>query len=466
MDNDSDEIRLDVLAYRILKRWKLCLVIFSFGIIVTASFLAMSVIMANKTLHQEIRLFGIDDRYPNGVPFQRTDFLEPDILSELFASVGLEGIDPKDYTSILSIQPSKTDVSYMRHKFDIQAKFIKENKDGLQELNQLATERDDAIASVNAGKFTLQVNHDKFGLNKDIAKNILQEWPRIWERYVIDNYRVVSDLSLKSMSIVTGTDLSVPENTYYANQQLNYMEQTLSDFAADPRFKRLQSNRGRTPIEVLNGIHEYRAVFFTPVYASILSINTPLSEFYLSDQKLRIDELNKQIDSLQSIINDVHDVNIGLQKSGNNNQNSDADIIEIGDGTLNDIVGLVKAASLQQYLTNTLDKRHELVVERSRIEKELQQINENELLSPEFVATVSRIFGEIVDEHADFLRQAEQRALDSRMSLFTIQTDAFEIGGGVHPKWMKILAIPCLGMVIVLMVLVLIPLRREHGKTN
>ena len=420
-------------------------------------------VSTNKVMRQDIRLFGIDNNYPNGLEFNTRDLLEPDILEELFVSSGLDDFSPDEYTNIVSIERSTRDRGFINEKYDLQAKNIlsKKDADTFTELNKLASERNQAIADANRDRFTLQVNYEQFGISAEAAEIMLDAWPKIWEDYVVGNYRVVTDLSLKSMALVKDADLSIPEHAYYASQQLDYVENNLNKFTADPRFKRMQSKTGRTPIEVLNGLAEYRSVFFTPLYSSVLSIDTPLSEFYLSERKLRIEELDKQIASLQTVVDDISSMEIGNRAGTKGNADGDPDIIQIGDGTLNDIVGLVRKASLQEFLTSTLRERHGLVVEKASIEKQLQQISENELLSDQFVATVTKIFHQILGEYADFLEQAEERALDSRIKLFITDTDASIVGSRVHPKLNQLSLVPVVIFVIACLVCVLIRRKEE-----
>ena len=469
MSNIYDKPELGTVIWnRLLCRWELLLTIFVTGLILLGLYVGVFAVSVDKVMRQDIRLFGIGKSYPNGLEFQKSDFLEPDILEELFVSNGLDDFDPEEYTKIVSIEKSTQDLTFINRRYELEAENILKRKevpgkrgtDSFTELNRLASEKNQAIIDANRNRYTLQINHEKFGISSEAAEILLAAWPRIWEDYVVDNYRVVTDLSLKSMALVRDADLSIPEHAYYANQQLDYIEKNLDKFIRDPRFRRMQSKTGRTPIEVLNGLAEYRSVFFTPLYSSVLSIDTPLSEFYLSERKLRIEELDKQIASLQTVVNDISNMEIGNRGGTKSASDGEPDIIQIGDGTLNDIVGLVKKASLQGFLTNMLRQRHGLVVEKANIEKQLKQISENELLSDQFVTTVTKIFHQIIGEYADFLQQAEERALDSRMKLFMTDTEALIVGNRMHPKILSLLAIPVVILLVSCFVALLV--RREE----
>lgn len=461
--NDEFHIDIKTLALRIIHRWDIFLAVIFLSACGTGAFLSFYAFQTNKIAVQDIRLFGIDDRYPNGTPFSGADFLEPEILAELFYSAGVTGLTPEEQLQAVSIRQSRNDTALITAKYNARAEAIASEKDSFAQLQALGLQRDEELAASNKGVYTLQVNYEELGISKDTATIMLLNWPRIWESYVVDKYRVVTDLSLKSMAVVNDSDLASPAAAYYARQQLDYVRANMETFAGDPRFRRLESTSGRTPIEILRGIDEYDRVLFTPLYSSILSIDSPLSKFYLSDKTLRIEQLDKQIASLQEVVDDITKLEVGSrQESGRSSSGGDGDIIQIGDGTLNDIVGLVQKASLQDFLTATLERRHDLVVEKTEVEKSLAQISGNKLLSPEFIQTVSDIYSDIMDEYGQLLVQAETLALDSRIQMFEPKQDAAFIGSRLHPKFKIMPAVVVIALMLCSLILVAIPTRRER----
>ncbi len=469
---DDDQISVDALSvdtrqlfFRIVDRWKLFV---AYGVVASAllaSLVAFTALNSNKIARQDIRLFGIDERYPNDIPFNITDFIEPQILKELFETAGLHDIDPETYLDIVSISHSRRDTAFIIADYNIKAEMISQRaEDSKAQIQQLAVEREEALRKANDGIYTLQVDYEEHGISKETAIVMLDQWPKIWDRHVVGQYRVLTDLSLRAMVLIEGQDLSRPESAYYARQQLDYISGNLNKFSSDRRFRRLQSSFGRTPDEVLNALGEFDLVLFTPLYSSVLSIDSPLSEFYLSDQKLRIEQLDKQIVSLQSIVDDVTTMEIGVRSRASSQARDQADIIQIGDGTLNDIVGLVQKASLQEFLTSTLERRHSLVVEKTEIEKSLQQVKSNNLLSEEFIADVTSIYNRFIDEYDELLIQAEQLALDSHLTMFDVKTDVGFTGSRTHPKVHMWPFIPASGLLLLMLVMACIPTARERAE--
>lgn len=464
---DSDDLDVFTLIKRVVFRWKIFVL---FGLGSGAAIFALNAIYAvntKKVAQLDIRTFGIEQTYPNGTPFSLTDFLEPAILNDLFASTGLTQFDPEEYENILSIRRSTADTSFINAKYAVQADLIVADKDqsesSLAALQDLALQKQAELQQANKDIITLQVDYERFGIDKQSAEILLETWPKIWANYMVRNYRVVFDLSLNSMALIDGGDLSVPENAYYARQQLDFVRGNVQRFTSDPRYRRMVSNRGRTPIEILRGINEYDQVLFTPLYSSILSIESPLSEFYLADKTLRIEQLDKQIASLQTVVDDITKMEMGVRsQSGSSGANVDGDIIQIGDGTLNDIVGLVQKASLQDFLTSTLERRHQLVVEKTGVEKGLSQIKGNTLLSPEFVKTVSKIHKDIIDEYGDLLKKAEVIAFNTTPVMYQPISDAQYIGSRIHPKAHLWPLVSVFGLIVLAFIFVVIPTRKEQ----
>lgn len=460
----SEEIDIRALFLRVFARWRVFFLYTLGSALAIAAAAAYYAANTNKVATRDIRLFGVETQYPNGTPFDLTDFLEPMVLQELFTSTGLTQFDPEEYENIVSVSRAVNDVGFIMAKYAIKADMIASSKDddSLSQLQQLGFQRDEELNSANKGIITLQVDYEKHGLSKDSAEVLLNAWPRIWEEYFTREYRVIADLSLNSMALIAGGDLSIPENAYYARQQLDFVRANITKFSGDLRFRRMESNRGRTPIEILRGIDEYDRVLFTPLYSSILSIDSPLSEFYLSDQELRIEQLDKQIASLQTVVDDITKMEVGVRNEpGNGSSQTDGDIIQIGDGTLNDIVGLVQKASLQDFLTSTLERRHGLVVEKTEVEKSLAQVQGNTLLSPEFVETVSKIHQDIMDEYGDLLLKAEVIAFSTKRNLFESTSDVQFIGSRFHPKLAIWPGFPAAGLFLLAMICVVIPTRKE-----
>ena len=463
---NDDDIDLYKIVLRVLARWKIYLLIILTLWTCIAAFVFVYPATTNKVLRQEIRLFGLENTYPNGVPFTINDFKEPVILRELFHGAGLTEIDESQYTDIIDIRRTYKDTEFLTQKYQIEADLISASKDpdALAQIQQLALERDAAIASLNPDTYTMQVNYEQFGLDKEAASLLLEQWPIVWQKHLIKEYRVLSDLFLNSMSLVNREYLGNPEAAYYARQQLEFIRKNVKQFSDDTRFKKMVSEDGRTPIELLRGIQEYDQVLFTPLYSSVLSIDSALSEFYLQDQELAIVQLDKQIESLQGIVDDITTMEIGVRSRAGSQSTvpDDGDIIQIGDGTLNDIVGLVQKASLQDFLTTTLERRHQLVVQKTSIEKQLAQVSGNNLLTEEFISSVSDIHNQIMNEYNDLLEKAYELVIDDRIQMFSYVSASYEKGGQrLHPKTPLFALLPIALLIPVIMIFALIPLKSE-----
>ena len=418
-------------------------------------------------------MFGLESHYGNGVPFSINDFYEPDILRELFETTGLSDIDEEDYRDLIKITPTREDIGFIREKYAVEARIIskKNSDDTLAELQDLALKRDAEIARSQPNTYTLQVNHEQFGLAEESAELLLEKWPVIWEKHMMTRYRVLTDLSLNSMALIENQYLGKAEAAYYARQELDFIKNNIEKFKNDPRFKKLKSSKGRTPVELEIGINEYDTVLFTPLYSSVLSIDSGLSEFYLKEQRLTIGQLDKQIASLQSIVDDITTMEIGTRNSAvqqtQTGSGVSGDIIQIGDGTLNDIVGLVQKASLQDFLTQILERRHSLVVSKTNVEKSLQQVDSNRLLTEEFIQSVSDIHVDIIEEYNDLLSKAEKVALDNHLTMYSYKDAAYIKGDNLlHPKAKYFSALPILFCVIASMIMVFIPLPYEKSLEN
>lgn len=460
---------VDILPFilRVLKRWRLIAVLSIPVPVIIAVSLFATTLQPTKSISQIIRFYGIvDGSYPNGTAFTSQDLYTPEVLGRLAQKVEIPELSVAEYYELFEMQPYGVNLKLLEAIHQGEVDQVKDNKEHSQaDLEKINSDFLSRVESENKNLWRLTLEHERLGLSEEAAARVLAAWPKAWEEEMVGNFRVLSDLGLRGSTLIDGGDLSIPENAYYANEQLSHVVAGLGRMSNDVRFRKLQSEKGRTPDELLISIAEYRKVFFQPLYSSVLSIDSPLSEFYLQDQELEIARLEKEISSLQSVVDDVLSVDVRTQASPG--PKADGDIITIGDGTLNDIVGLVQKASMQDFLTGTLNKRHGLEVQKSQVEKSLAQVQGNRLLSPEFVATVSGIHDDILKEYNDLLRSAEERVNQSYLSFYKPMGPAFTEGDSlIHPLMSRIVPVSWALCVFLLCSIQLVRPRPEEEQAN
>lgn len=463
---DDSEINAIPLVQRVIFRWRylfLAMLPGPIGVLIFALFFAT---LPHKTMNQDIRLFGVfGGAYPNGVAFQKEDLMTPEVMTALGIRVGLPELHRGKYSGLLSIERTAVNTDMIRHIYDQKAKAVKDEKSttgSLKDLEDLNTEMLERIADENKNLYQLTINHERYGVSISGAERILQAWPSIWQREFISNFRVMTDLTFKGSNLIDAGDLSKPENAYYANDQLNHVARGLSIMSGDIRFLKLQSNLKRTPDEMIMALEEYRKTFFQPLYSSVLSIDSPLSEFYLQDLRLNVAKIDKEIDSLQRVVHDV--LAVDVRTTTEPGPKADGDIITIGDGTLNDIVGLVQKASMQDFLTSTLKERHALEVQKAVVEKNLAQVDTNKLLTPQFVEATSKIHKDIIDEYNFLLALAERRVTQDALEFYVPVSAPYLNGSATNPYAVRVAGLlALLGFFVCGLVFVFIPRSEEKN---
>ena len=457
-----DEIDLLHLLKRSVARWRLYVIVAVLITLGTAIAAVFERYTAFSVSHQDLRLFGVHKgAYPNGVPFVEADFFLPEVMEVLAAKTGVECLVDDMCPDLLDMNRAYPGRHLLELVYAEKAKVIEGEKrdDTLADLQRLRDEFLEQIDKEFEDTYDLIVNHERYNISHVDAESLLREWPAAWQFVMNSNFRVNLNLTLVGSEFVDVSSFAKPQNVYYANDQINHLVMGLQVLSRDSRFQKMTSLSGRTPGEILLAIDEYKKVFFQPLYSSILSIETPLSKFYLSDQQLEIERLSEQIASLQSTIDDVLAVDVRTKtKPG---PEPDGDIITIGDGTLNDIVGLVQKASMQDYLTTTLDRRHQLEVERSHLQKSLKQVSGNTLLTDEFVSSVSDIHQSLILEYNDLLGKARDYISAEHLEMYKLSSEP-HVSKRPMPDMLIKVPLAAMGVIILLFVVfAFVPLKEE-----
>ena len=464
-----NEINLVIFVRRVFFRWRWH--IFVSIVVLIAGFFIM---LANATtvrghLQQEIRLLGVHDgKYPNGTNFRTDDLLTPEVQQRLADLVNM----PELPSGLLSVDKTGANSGLLRQIYQKRGENLPKGDLRAAELENLHEEMLERIKTDNANMLILRVHHEKFLLPKETAEIIMSNWPGVWEDEFVNNFRVMTDLTLQLASFLDPSDLKSSENVFFADSDLNHITEYLTVMSKDSRLNKMLSPQGRTPAEMLRHIEQYRAVFFDPLYAGVMSVNSPMSEFYMKNIKLDIEAIDKQLASLEEIVQDILTFGMGAgidsaAPEGAPQTNTDQ-AVQFSSGALDEIVSLVQQATFRDLLTETMERRYQLSIEKSEMLKRLAHVEDAQALTDEFIKRASVINTEIINEYNAFLKMARKRVAESRLDFYDIES----VVNYLRPPLINRAFLQILGFVAVMasimsvFVTALIPMRDGRDKAH
>jgi len=201
----------------------------------------------------------------------------------------------------------------------------------------------------------------------------------------------------------------------------------------DARFRAI-AFQGKTPADATEDLILFRKLFFDPIFTSSFSEEGGLSSVYRRDLQLQLVELKSQLTELDSRIEVILEVQQrsskeGLASSGNTPGGSQ---IQLESDALGQLVSLSKAASLAEYLQQTLNQRLEIVSEQASINTRLAKMGSSESamdlkdtgsLDANFYSAAFQRFSLLQDEYVGLVQQAQASALAETPALYQVMTE-------------------------------------------
>ena len=211
------------------------------------------------------------------------------------------------------------------------------------------------------------------------------------------------------------------------------MEKGLTHLRDDARFRAI-AFQGKTAADATEDLKLFRKLFFDPIFTSSFSEEGGLSSVYRRDLQLQLVELNSQLTELDSRIEVILEVQQrsskeGLVSSGNTPGGSQ---IQLESDALGQLVSLSKAASLAEYLQQTLNQRLEIVSTQASINTRLSKMGSSESamnlngadsLDANFYSAAFQRFSSLQDDYVGLVEQAQARALAETPALYQVMTE-------------------------------------------
>ena len=217
-----------------------------------------------------------------------------------------------------------------------------------------------------------------------------------------------------------------------ADLTLDIMAGGLSQLRDDSRFRAIFFE-GVTPADAIAALESFRNLYFDPIFTSSFTEAGGLSSVYRRDLQLQLVELQSQLTELDSRIAVILEVqqrssNEGLASSNNARGSSQ---IQLESDALGQLVSLSTAASLAEYLQETLNQRLDFVSERARINTRLAKMGsgdaglqlDTDSLDANFYSAAFQKFQNLQSHYEGLVAQAQASALAETPALYQVMTE-------------------------------------------
>ncbi|MDB2616550.1 hypothetical protein N9Z13_06585 [Luminiphilus sp.] len=427
----DDEISIGELLQKLWKKRGLIvfLPLVCAGLTIAGLLLAKSV--GSERLSYYVELTGIKDgAYSNGVAFSPQDLLNPKVVNKLTDEFSLE--NPETIGEHLRVQyGTPVSAGTLTEYSAALAANSKSTPEEIARINELYTQR---LRAASRRGLSISVDYTALGLSKTEGELLLRSLPKTWNEVFASEFKIFLGSGVLALSTsYSEINLSTTVGAAEADSSLNVMEKGLSILRDDARFKAI-AFQGKTPADAVQDLKNFRKLFFDPIFTSSFSEEGGLSSVYRRDLQLQLVELKSQLTELDSRIEVILEVQQrsskeGLVSSGNTPGGSQ---IQLESDALGQLVSLSKAASLAEYLQQTLNQRLEIVSTQASINTRLSKMGSSESsmdlrdtgsLDANFYSTAFQRFTALQNDYVGLVEQAQASALAETPALYQVMTE-------------------------------------------
>ncbi len=410
----DDEISLTELFGKLWRRR---------GLIAAAIFFCsllgiLTVLLQSKALesdsYQFIDLVGIEkNRYPNGSSFSPTDLKSPEVLDQMVKQFDLES--RQALSRALSVEYGSPLTYGVIKKFEARLDAAGEDATAIESI---ITAFDAELDAAQATTLKVSLNHRDLGVTSAVAEAIVERIPGLWSTLYTTKYRVLQASGLDSLSI-SRASISMDNTAAVLNSRdvLSRLQSGAETLAQDKRLETLTTESGYNAADLISESDRFRRLFFEPIFTGLFENSDQVSRSFVRETQLKIDEISRNINSLDNDINDLK----GFQDAGSrgvpSGDVSSSATVQLTDNTLDQVLELSRQASLSSYLTEVLTERRSLQNQRSELFKDIARSQSSGFsVEKEFVEAAEQELQIIVDEYIELVskaREQQQRAIDS-----------------------------------------------------
>ena len=397
---------------------------------------------------QEVRL---EACYPSGSQFSPRDIISPPVLERLRSELALPAGANLESALQANFDSPMAELVLRKYRERLAVRTL--TQADINALNLSLAQEMDATVSKSV---RIDVRFDRIGIDEAQGHEVAIALPRIWADVFTRQFRtLVSKELTASIPQATPAEFRNTAGIIAIASRLSEIQRGLKAIGDDRRLSLAQDTQGNSSEDLSQKLSIFREIYFGPLFAVHISDKSLVSEVFLKDQNLQIEDLQRQIAGLDEAVRRV-------QAYGGTNQASpeqgatDAGPAEVqlDAGALSQIVRLAERASVLRYLEELLTKRQHIVVEASAIQRDVGLFQTAPIIpvvDEGMIEHATRGYTDVVDRYNELLHHAKQLAEDRSGELFTTLTSPLIEGRLIEPQWLFLaLGLALLGLFLAL----------------
>lgn len=347
---------------------------------------------------------GVTTRYPNGTLFSPQDLTNPTVISQLAKQTGLNASGLTNNIDVQFGTPFSNGVLA-----EYKAALGANSKASIQDLVAINAQYERKLEAAAKRGLKVTVDYGALEVPKDMGAQIAEKLLQIWNQVYTTQFVTFISPAIASLRWTEDQfDLTSAIGLQEADIQLTNLKQGVDLISKDNRLKGITTERGTLAADLAGYIDEFRAIFFEPLFLGAFNQNDTLSRVYARDLKLRLTELDREIDEINQRLVDIRGFQSTAQSSTKGASSREAPQLD-GDA-LSTVVNLAEQAALSSYLQTSLDQRFDLIQKRAILITRLDRIiadDSTEQIGEDFVSLAQNRYERIISSYEEILLTAK-----------------------------------------------------------
>ena len=412
----EDEISISDILSKLWRRRGLILAVTLISLGLGVIYLLSSATVKRTPVTLFVELTSIKDgKYPNGAEFSPMDLKSPDVLRVL-----IEKYKPKDeskFGEAIAVNYGSDLMLGVHESYKMQLGAKGLTAADLQKIN---TDYKTALDEVARRGLEITFDYQLANLTKDEGRQVANDLPRIWNDVYLKKYKVLIDPEIAEIATAPNDiSLSKPTALIELSRKISTMINGLRIITKDNRYTTITNPEGSTAFDVLRDLDFFRNIHVLPMLAASVLKADPSSQAYAQSIRLQIDELDRNIASLNELSQQV----ISYQRSSDNSDQkknkTTEDNLELSDSTLSEILKLSNQAALSDFLKDNLNSKRELSFKRSELQTEFDRLTNNS------TTIYNEEYTNAAEKKLSILFTSYQSLIDKIRSSATFNTQSF-----------------------------------------
>ena len=402
-----DEISVSDLLSKLWRRRGLIVAIPLAALLLSFVFILFTAVKTDTPVVYFVQLQGINKgAYPNGARFSPQDLLDPEVLKEAVSVLGI------------SVNNSLGRAIRVEYGFPTTLGIEKKYQKRLKARNLSATDIDRInaeykreLSRITEHGLRIVVNYSDIGLTRKQGILLASAIPRAWGRVYTHKYRTLMDTRLVDAAVnAKDINLGKTSGVLSCYDLIQRIKKGLAVIDGDIRLKAVTSRSGFSAADLQTKLERFNRLYFCLIFTNSFASPDQMTNNFLFETQLHIDEINHEIDGLDRDLAYVR--GFVQQPVGRQTAGGAPDMIQLGENGLKQVIDLANKASLSDYIEKILDRRQVLVTRRAALLAELKRSNSRPKkdLDQTFINNAEAKFASLVKEYTSLLSRVRQAA--------------------------------------------------------